>query len=60
MDGSTKAVVSVLKQFQEGIDKPCIFVSQASKRGNMELGLYAFVFHVNHLSPYLLGKQFIV
>ena len=52
-------------QIQDGMEKPCIFVShalseQASRWGIMELELYAFVYCVKQLSPYLMGKQFIV
>jgi hypothetical protein len=64
-DASTKAIAGVLMQIQGGIEKPCIFVShalseQASRWGIMELELYAFVYCVKQLSPYLMGKQFIV
>ena len=64
-DASTKAIAGVLMQIQGGIEKPCIFVShalseQASRWGIMELELYAFVYCVKQLSPYLMRKQFIV
>jgi len=64
-DASTKAIAGVLMQIQGGIEKPCIYVlhaqpEQASKWGIMELELHTFVFCMKHLSPYLLGKQFIV
>jgi len=63
-DARNKAIAGVLVQIQDGIEKPCIFVShalseQASKWGIMELELYTFVYCVK-LSPYLLGKQLIV
>ena len=64
-DASTKAIAGVLMQIQGGIEKPCIFVShalseQASRWGIMELELYAFLYCVKQLAPYLMGKQFIV
>ena len=64
-NASTKAIAGVLIQIQEGIEKPCLFVShalleQASKEGIMELELYAFVRHESLHQTYLLGKEFIV
>ena len=64
-DASTKAVAGVLMQIQNGMEKPCLFVShalseQASRWGIMELKLYAFVCCVKQLPPYLMGKEFIV
>ena len=52
-------------QLQNGIEKPVIFVShilsdQATRWGIMLSDLYAFVYRVKQLSPYLLGKQFTV
>ena len=52
-------------QLQNGIENPVIFVShilsdQATRWGIMELELYAFVYCVKQLSPYLLGKLFTV
>ena len=63
-DASTKAIGGVLMQIQAG-EKPCVFVSyrlldQATRYGVMELELFAFVFCVKNLSPYLLGKLFTV
>ena len=60
-DASIKAIAGVLMQIQEGMEKPCLFVShalsgQASKWGVMELELYALVYCVKQLSPYLMGK----
>jgi hypothetical protein len=64
-DASTRAVAGVLMQVQDGIEKPCVFVSQvlsdqATRWGIMELELYAFVFCVKQLTPYLLGRPFTV
>jgi cleavage and polyadenylation specificity factor subunit 1 len=64
-DASTKAVGGVLMQVQGGIEKPCIFVShvlstQATRWGIMELELYALVYCVKQLTPYLLGRRFMV
>ena len=64
-DVSTKAIGGVLMQVQKGIEKPVIFIShalsdQATRWGIMELELYAFVYCVKNLIPYLLGKQFTV
>ena len=55
----------VLMQIQDRMEKPCLFVShalseQAWRWGITELELDAFVYCVKHLSPYLLGKEFIV
>ena len=52
-------------QVQKGIKKLVIFIShalsdQATRWGIMELELYAFVYCVKNLTPYLLGKQFTV
>ena len=60
-----KAVGGVLMQAQDGREQPCVFVShtlseQASRWGIMELELYAFVFCVKQLAPYLLGCRFTV
>jgi hypothetical protein len=66
-DASTRAIGSVLMQVQGEREKPCIFVShrlsdQATRWGVMELELelFAFVFYMKNLSPYLLGKLFTV
>ena len=64
-DASTRAVGGVLMQVQGGREKPCVFVShtlseQATRWGVMEQELFAFVFCVKTLSPYLLGKLFTV
>ena len=50
---------------KNGIEKPVIFIShalsdQATRWGIMELELYAFVYCLKNLTPYLLGKQFTV
>ena len=63
-DASTKAIAGVLVQIQDGMEKPCLFVShalleQASRWRIMELELYAFVYCVKLLSPYLMGEEFI-
>ncbi len=52
-------------QEQNGIEKPIIFIShilsdQATRWGIMELELYAFVYCVKQLTPYLMGKLFTV
>ena len=64
-DVSTKAIGGVLIQLRNGIENPMIFVSyiisnQATRWRIMELELYAFVYCVKELSPYLLGKLFTV
>jgi len=64
-DASTRAIGGVLMQIQDGMEKPVIFVShvlsdQATRWGIMELELYAFVYCVKILAPYLLGKLFTV
>jgi hypothetical protein len=64
-DASTKAIGGVLMQVQNGVEKPCVFVShvlsdQATRWGIMELELYALVHCVKQLAPYLLGRPFIV
>jgi cleavage and polyadenylation specificity factor subunit 1 len=64
-DASTTSVAGVLMQVQGGVEMPCQFVShtlsdQATRWGIMELELYAFVFCVKQLAPYLLGRRFIV
>ena len=64
-DASKRAVRGVLMQVQGGREKPCVFVShtlseQSTRWGVMEQKLFAFVFCVKTLSPYLLGKLFTV
>ena len=64
-DASTKAIGGVLMQFQNEIENPVIFVSyipsdQATHWRIMESELYAFLYCVMQLSPYLLGKLFTV
>jgi hypothetical protein len=64
-DASTVSVGGVLMQVQNGVEVPCQFLSQtlsdqATRWGIMELELYAFVFCVKQLAPYLLGRRFIV
>jgi len=64
-DASTKVIACVLIQIQDGVEKPCLFVShalseQVSRWGIMELELYAFVYCVKQLSPYLMEKEFVV
>ena len=61
-DASTRAV-GVLMQVQGGREKPSAFVShtlseQATRSGVVEQELFAFVFCVKTISPYLLGKLF--
>ena len=64
-DASTVSIGGVLMQEQNGIEKPIIFIShilsdQATRWGIMELELYAFVYCVKQLTPYLMGKLFTV
>jgi hypothetical protein len=64
-DASTMAIGGVLMQIQGGQEFPCCFVShalsdQATRWGIMELELFALVFCVKQLSPYLLGRHFTV
>ena len=64
-DASTVSIGGVLMQEQNGIEKPIIFIShilsdQATRWGIMELELYAFVYCVKQLTPYLMGKLFMV
>ena len=52
-------------QIQDGIEKPVIFVfhilsDQATRWGIMELELYAFVYCVKILAPYLLSMIFTI
>jgi len=62
-DASTVSIVGVLLQERNGLEKPIIFIShilsdQATRSGIMELELYAFVYCVKPLTPYLIGKLF--
>ena len=62
---STRPIGGVLMQIQDGMEKHVIFVShvlsdQATRWGIMDLELYAFVYCVKILAPYLLGKLFTV
>ena len=59
-DASTVSIHGVLMQEQNRVEKPIIFIShifsdQATKWGIMELELYAFVYCVKQLTPYLMG-----
>ena len=50
-------------QEQNGIENPIIFISQilsdqATRWSIMELELYAFVYSIKQLTPYLMGKLF--
>jgi len=49
-------------QEQHGAEKPIIFISHilSGQWGIMELELYAFVFCVKQLTPYMIGKLFTV
>jgi RNase H-like domain found in reverse transcriptase len=52
-------------QIQGGIERPCCFVShtlldQATRWGIMELELFALVYCIKQLSPYLMGRPFTV
>ena len=64
-DTSTVSVDGVLMQEQNGVEKPITFIphilsDQATRWGIMELELYAFVYCVKQLTPYLMGKLFTV
>ena len=62
---SLRYLVFVLMQVQDGVEKPCVFIShtlsdQATRWGIMELELFALVFCITQLTPYLLGRDFTV
>jgi RNase H-like domain found in reverse transcriptase len=64
-DASTILVAGVLMQVQNGVEMPIQFVShtlsdQTTRWGIIELELYAFVFCVKQLAPYLWGRHFII
>ena len=64
-DASTRAIGGVLMQIQDEIEKLVIFVSHilldhSTRWEIMKLELYAFVYCVKILAPYLLGKLFTV
>jgi hypothetical protein len=61
-DASTVSIGGVLMQEQNGIGNPFfiahILSDQATRWGIIELELYAFVYCVKQLTPYLMGKLF--
>ena len=61
-DASIVSIDGVLMQEQNGIGKPIIFISHilSDQATRWELELYAFVYCVKQLTPYLIGKLFTV